>query len=175
MLQQVLSADLTEDKFTTAYLEHHLGEVKTQVDRLVYFENVYKDPVNAPYFDALPQLTKDLIEQRVFNRYAPMGFVLGHTCNLKAVNADMIEYMKNAEEPADLEIFSITLPDEQQKLHTAFEKTASAEKEAVKRELASRLDAEKKELLKESDQRKKRCSGRMERAGPYEPCDRLFF
>lgn len=155
MLNQVLSADLTEDKFTTAYLEHHLGEMKTQVDQLVYFENVYKDPVNAPYFDALPQFTKDLIQQRVFNRYGPMGFVLGHTCNLKAVNADQIEYMTNATEPADLEIFSEMLPQERQLLHTAFQETAAAEKEAVKRELALKLDAEKKKLLEESDQKKK--------------------
>lgn len=155
MLQQVLSSNLTEDKFTTAYLEHHLGEVKTQVDRLVYFENIYKDPVNAPYFDALPQLTKDLIQQRVFNRYGPMGYVLGHTCNLKAVNADLIEYMTNATEAADLEIFSEMIDQERQLLHNALEETASAEKEAVKREFAFRLDAEKKELLKESDKTKK--------------------
>ena len=151
MLEQVLSINLTEDQFTTAYLEHHLAEVHAQVGQLIYFENVYKDPVNAPFFDELPQYTKDLIQHRVLNRYAPMGYVMTHTCALKAVDSDHLEYMTQVRTQSDLDIFAGLIGQERQILHDTLQETAAAEKEAVKQEFARRLEAEKKTLLKGSD------------------------
>lgn len=156
MLEQVLSIHLTEDQFTTAYLEHHLAEVNAQVGRLIYFENVYKDPVNAPFFDELPQYTKDLIQHRVLNRYAPMGYVMTHTCALKAVDSDHLEYMTQVRTQSDLDIFAGLIDQERQILHDTLQETAAAEKEAVKQEFARRLETEKRTLLAGSDAMKRK-------------------
>ena len=154
MLEQVLSINLTEDQFTTAYLEHHLAEVHAQVGQLIYFENVYKDPVNAPFFEELPQYTKDLIQHRVLNRYAPMGYVMTHTCALKAVDSDHLKYMTQVRTQSDLDIFAGLIGQERQILHDTLQETAAAEKEAVKQEFARRLETEKQTQLTVSDSMK---------------------
>ncbi len=71
--KELLDANITEDMFSRAYLEHHSAEMKVLADRLTYYENIFRDPVNAPYFDNLPQLQRDLINARIISVYAAVG------------------------------------------------------------------------------------------------------
>lgn len=64
MKNEMLQMRLSPDMLTEAYLEKHVAEVYNIVSKLTYFEGVQKDPVNAPYFEQLPEVEKKLIQYR---------------------------------------------------------------------------------------------------------------
>lgn len=129
MLEEALSVNITEDMLTAEYLEYHAGEVKLQVSKLVYFHNVYKDPINQPYFDELSQATKNLIEYRILSRYAPLGLVMAHVCAQNAVDADHLQIKKHVRDKSELEVFTTMLEGERQLLHSELERTNRLERE----------------------------------------------
>lgn len=154
MLEQVLRIQLTESMMTPEYLEDHLGEVQAQIGKMVYFENVYKDPVNKPYFDALPQLTKDLIEHRVLARYASLGLVMTHICAMKGVDSDHLSYMTHIRDQSQLEVFSSLLQVEKEALHNDLNRTAQEEEAAVQRELDRRMELAKAKEMETAEKMK---------------------
>ncbi len=93
MLKQVMEIDITEEMFKPEYMEYHAGELREKINQLVYFENVSQDPINKPYFDALPQLTKDLIKYRVSDRYAALGQFFTTACCLRGVDANNVRFI----------------------------------------------------------------------------------
>ncbi len=133
MMEEALSVNITEDMLTTKYLEYHAGEVQLQICKLVYFHNVYKDPINKPYFDELSQAKKDLIEYRILSRYAPLGMVMTHVCAENAVDADHFQFKRDVRDKSELEVFTIELENERQILHDELERTSRLEKELRKR------------------------------------------
>ena len=132
MMEEALSVNITEDMLTTKYLEYHAGEVQLQICKLVYFHNVYKDPINKPYFDELSQAKKDLIEYRILSRYAPLGLVMTHVCAQNAVDADHFQFKKDVRDKSELEVFTTMLESERQVLHSELERTSRLEKELRK-------------------------------------------
>lgn len=64
MKNEMLQMRLSPDMLTEAYLEKHAAEVYNIVSKLTYFEGVQKDPVNAPFFEQLPEAEKKLIQYR---------------------------------------------------------------------------------------------------------------
>lgn len=133
MMEEALSVNITEDMLTTKYLEYHAGEVQLQICKLVYFHNVYRDPINKPYFDELSQAKKDLIEYRILSRYAPLGMVMTHVCAENAVDADHFQFKRDVRDKSELEVFTIELENERQILHDELERTSRLEKELRKR------------------------------------------
>ena len=109
MLEEALSVNITEDMLTTKYLEYHVGEVLHQIDKLVYFQNVYDDPINKHYFDELSQATKDLIEYRILSRYAPLGMVISYACAENAVDSNHLQYKKDIRNKSDLGLYTMEL------------------------------------------------------------------
>ena len=91
MVDQVLKVNISDDMFTYEYLETHAGEMQEKINRMVCFQNVKDDPVNAGYFADLPDSTKQLLQHRVLDRYALYGTLLARICSLKAVHPDMGE------------------------------------------------------------------------------------
>ncbi len=92
IVEELLSMNITEDMLRPEYLKDHAGEMHNKVGRMVYFDNVYRDPINRDYFDALPQIARNLIETRVMSRYGVIGTALGHAFATKAINFDLREY-----------------------------------------------------------------------------------
>lgn len=64
MKNEMLQMQLSPDMLTEAYLEKHVTEVYNIISKLTYFEGVQKDPINAPYFEQLPEVEKKLIQYR---------------------------------------------------------------------------------------------------------------
>lgn len=92
MMKELLTANVNMAMFTDEYLGEHLGEMKLMADRMTYFENVYKDPVNKPFFDSLPKFQHDLIESRIIGLYAQVSYALLNFCSKRGVSLNYGTY-----------------------------------------------------------------------------------
>lgn len=155
MMEQALSVNVTPEMFTPEYLEHHAGEVHQALNIMVYFDNVYQDPVNKPYFDALPQLTRDLIESRVRTRYAQFGPSMVHICATKGVDADRCGYSDTIKKQGDVNTYKALAEQEVPMARAAQEQAQTQEQEAVQRDLKQQMAEKKAELLKNAQEMKK--------------------
>lgn len=61
---EMLNLRLTEDMLTETYIERHTSEMFDIIAKLTYFENIYSDEINAPYFDNIPEVEKKLLQYR---------------------------------------------------------------------------------------------------------------
>lgn len=143
MVEQALSIQVTPDMFAQEYLKDHAGEIYKKVNMLVCFDNIMKDPVNQPYFDELPQFTKDLIEQRIMSRYTYLGWTLNCACAQKAVNMNNASYMSNVRNMEQANDFHDMYINAEQEARAMMEDTSAHEQEAVQRELERRMELEK--------------------------------
>lgn len=62
---EMLAVRVSPDMLTEAYMEKHAAELYDLTAKMTYFENVEEDPVNAPYFNNLPEVEKKLLKYRV--------------------------------------------------------------------------------------------------------------
>ena len=156
MLDQVLSIDITEEMLEPEYMEYHAGELHEQVSRLVYFDNVFKDPVNRAYFDALPQIKKDLIECRVRDRYALYGQLFTHLCALRGVKSDGAQAIRGNEEDArhDRESYGPLVEAEKQLLREGLAETRQRERTLLQNEFERMYAVEKETLIRGGEQMK---------------------
>lgn len=92
IVEDMFKMNITEDMLRPEYLKDHAGEMHNKVGRMVYFDNIYRDPKNRDYFDALPKIKHDFIETRVLSRYAVIGTALDHAFATKAISFDNREY-----------------------------------------------------------------------------------
>lgn len=155
MMEQALSVNVTPEMFTPEYLEYHAGEVHQAANIMTYFDNVYQDPVNKPYFDALPQLTRDLIESRVRTRYALFGPSMVHVCATKGIDADGCRFSDSIESQNDVNTYKTLAETEIQGAKIAQEQAQTQEQEAVQRDLEQLMAEKKDQLLKNAQEMKK--------------------
>ena len=90
---ELLSAQITADMFSKEYVSQHVADMKVLFDRMVYFENMRHDPINAPFFEQLEPLQKELIEYRIDNLYRECGSLLTTVCMGECVMLSSGEYM----------------------------------------------------------------------------------
>lgn len=155
MMEQALSVNVSPEMFTPEYLEHHAGEVHQALNIMVYFDNVYQDPVNKPYFDALPQLTRDLIESRVRTRYAQFGPSMVHICATKGVDADRCSYSETIKKQGHVDMYKALAEQEALLARSAQDAAQTQEQEAVQRDLEQLMAEKKDQLLKNAQEMKK--------------------
>lgn len=151
--KQLIELEITEEMFTPAYLEHHSAEMKEIVNRMTYYQNIYDDEINKPYFDALPQLQKDLIETRIFGCYAQISDAFVTTAFLKGYKANSTKYQA----PEEIDNYGIQLErkDEvQASLRQALRDRKEQAQKAVEDELKRRMEAQTAELLEEENERR---------------------
>ena len=65
MKNELLNIRLSPDMLTETYMERHAVELYDIVAKMTYFENVEKDPINAPFFENLPAVERKLLKYRV--------------------------------------------------------------------------------------------------------------
>lgn len=65
MKNELLNIRLSPDMLTEAYMERHAVELYDIVTKMTYFENVERDPINAPFFENLPEVERKLLKYRV--------------------------------------------------------------------------------------------------------------
>lgn len=97
IVEELFEMNITEDMLRPQYLKDHAGEMHKKVGKMVYFENIYRDPKNRAYFEALPKIKRDFLETRVLMRSASMGSALTYAFACKAVCADHRTYYEKDE------------------------------------------------------------------------------
>ncbi len=65
MVEMFLNARYNKDMFTADNLQKNGAVLWDMAQKLTYFENVYKDPKNAQYFNSLPGATQDLLRTKL--------------------------------------------------------------------------------------------------------------
>ena len=150
ILEQVLNIRVTMDMLTPEYMEDHMGEVYKQVCQMVYFQNIYNDPVNKKYFDELPQLTRDLIEHRVLARYGHMGLVMTGICTQKCVDSSHICYNKNITRQSDLEMTNESVRGARQALQAVIRDCEEQEQIAIQNGLHQEMQTEQVKFMGEA-------------------------
>lgn len=146
MVEELLNARLTEEMFTDEYLAEHTIEMKTLADRMVYFENVTKDPVNAPYFEQMDPLKRRLIQVRILDRYAVVGQGLGTFLGAKGVALDNANYVRG-----DASVFAQNVPLMRQILSQTLNQSAQDEQAAVEEALNAKMAEEEAELTRQAE------------------------
>ena len=165
IVEQALSVQVTPDMFAQEYLKDHAAEVHEKLSILVCFDDLMKDPVNKPYFDELPQFTKDLIEQRILARYQMLSMSFSYACMQKAVSANSASFIENANDAELLETFREQYAQSEQPLRDMMEETSVREQEAVQRELERRMESKRAKELEISRKMKATADTRADMEG----------
>ncbi|MCC8140624.1 MAG: hypothetical protein LIO67_10085 [Lachnospiraceae bacterium] len=97
MTREILNMDITLGMTAEAYLEKHMAESYERSSRLVYFENVMKDPVNKPFFDAMPQYQLELLNEKLNQLMEPYSLALNAKAMLKGFALDKRTYYESTD------------------------------------------------------------------------------
>ena len=151
IVEQVLAIRYTPDMLSMQYIIEHPGEMKQKADQYVYFQNVYSDPVNRPYFDALPELTRQLLEKQVLDRSALLGMTLGSAFGTKAVYLDLEEFYARETSVASIRQFEDYYNGLLQQVNMNYDVTENQIHTEVWHEAERMIEAQKAGLLQESD------------------------
>ena len=68
MVTEFLSFEVSPVMFTKEYLRRNMGYMKELSGKMLCMNNIEEDPINRPYFDALPEVKKEQIRAK-FNLY----------------------------------------------------------------------------------------------------------
>ena len=147
MVDQVLRVNISDDMLTEEYMETHAGEMQQQINRMVTFQNIMNDPVNAGYFQALPETTKQLLNHRVLDRYPSCGVMLARICSLKAVNPDMGRILPEIGGVEDEDALRQALDMERQASRETLARSRMQEREMIETEYARLCNEEKQRLI----------------------------
>lgn len=147
MVDQVLQINISDDMLTEEYMETHAGELQQQINRMVCMQNVMNDPVNAEYFEALPETTRKLLNHRVLDRYAVYGAVMARISSIKAVNPDLGRIMPEIADPEDAQMLKRVLTGEQEMMRETVAQSRMQERAMIESEYARMCNEEKQQLL----------------------------
>ncbi len=108
MTREILDADITQGMVSEAYLEKHMGEAWAIGDKMTYYENVMKDPINKPFFDAMPQYQLELVREKLNKLMASFSLSLNSKAFMKGFAMDKRTYYAktNAEMAREQESFT---------------------------------------------------------------------
>lgn len=98
MKNEMLRMNLSPDMLSEAYLEKHAAEVYSIVAKLTYFRDIRNDPVNAPFFERLPETEKKLIRYRAEELSGAFRSLWVAVLGTKGMNiqGDRIQFVKEA-------------------------------------------------------------------------------
>ncbi|MCD8067283.1 MAG: hypothetical protein LUE87_00020 [Lachnospiraceae bacterium] len=71
IVDEMLSLRLSREMFTETSMRKHDGEQRDMLNKMVYLENVIRDPVNAPYFERMAPAKRETLDlkREEFNRF----------------------------------------------------------------------------------------------------------
>ncbi|MBO5247359.1 MAG: hypothetical protein J6B28_08895 [Eubacterium sp.] len=94
MVEDLLDIHWTLDMFTSEYMQTGVGVMYQNSCKMSIFEKVMKDRTNKPYFDELPQKTKDLLQRHVLNRYAIIEMAMSTILGTKGISMSQKKYIE---------------------------------------------------------------------------------
>lgn len=65
MVGEIINMQITPQMVTPEYIQSHLAEMKNIADRLVYMDNIQKDPINQPFFRQLSKTDRDVLQLKL--------------------------------------------------------------------------------------------------------------
>lgn len=90
--QELMEFPVTQDTVSDAYLVKNAARLKQITDRACYFENVMKDPINAPYFNALPPEELAVLDRKL-ELLAFVGLYFVNQTKAMGVESNFGEYI----------------------------------------------------------------------------------
>lgn len=129
---EMLTIRVSQDMLTESYLEKHAAEVYRLVGKMTYFENMQRDPINEPYFDALPAYEKKLLDYRVRDVCGSFAVCWKDTLVSKGLNTGK-EGVRYETDPDQYDKFAGELQEKKIKLANDLEQSEQKE-EALRAE-----------------------------------------
>ena len=96
MVNELVSVQFTPDMLSEDNMRANIVELKLLADKMVYMENVMKDPVNKPFFDQLDPIKKDTLEAGFQKIFPPFVGALSARCDKNGVDFNGMTYYDNA-------------------------------------------------------------------------------
>nr|WP_297180688.1 hypothetical protein [uncultured Agathobaculum sp.] len=96
MVNELIAVQYTPDMLSEDNMRAHIVELKLLGDKMVYMENVMKDPVNKPFFDQLDQVRKDKLEAGFEKIFQPFVGALSARCDKNGVDYNRMAYYRDA-------------------------------------------------------------------------------
>lgn len=138
--RELMEFPVTKDTVSDANFVKNAAQLKRITDRTWYFDNMMKDPINAPYFNALPQEERAVLERKL----QLLGYVGGYFVNKSmamGVSSNMGEYIKivQPEMAGEAEAMRVRLDEDMRNMMTdcrdaveqSVERMAQQERNAV--------------------------------------------
>lgn len=145
MTNELLNAKISKDMFTPEYLAEHTIEMKSLIDRMVYFQNIMADPINAPFFEQMDPFKRRLIQTRILHRSGAMGNAMVTILNAKGVKVNSAEY-----NPEPVETYAQLVPAQLETLSQRLEESAQAEQTLITEVYDAEIEEEKARLDQDS-------------------------
>ncbi len=154
MCEQIMHTDLTFADLTDAKIQKNSAALKSFFDRALYFENVQKDPVNKPYFDALPPEELAALNVKL-DLYVTMGSYFADRAASLGVDNNSGEYLGEGAIKAFRGLSEVRRGDVQNKLdnlfgnyYEAMDPVVEKEKELCRKDIIREAEATEKERRK---------------------------
>lgn len=90
--REVQGFTFSADMFEGEQLHENITQYKTMADKMTYFENMQRDPINKPFFQAMPPAEKELLNKRMGAMTAAFGLYLGIKTSMKGVSVNTGKY-----------------------------------------------------------------------------------
>lgn len=95
---ELMAVNITMEMLTPEYLKDHAAAVKQLGDRMVYFQNIQKDPINAPFFQNMPPMKLELLNAKLDSLAAIFSTQLVNRLATKGVNCDSAAYFTTTDQ-----------------------------------------------------------------------------
>lgn len=151
IVEQVLTLRITPDMLSMQYIIEHPEEMKQIVDQYACFQDVYSDPVNQPYFDELPELTRRLLEIQVLDRSPVIGTAVVNAFSRKAVHLNHMKFYGRDASVESIRQYDGLYDSSLQAANMNYDLTENQINTEVRHEAARMVEAEKVNVLQESD------------------------
>lgn len=89
--REMLEARITEDMLSEEYMENHTAELVQLCNRMTYFQNILKDPINQQFFSDLPPLERDLLQQKYSDTGGASAALLVNRLAMKGISLPLGE------------------------------------------------------------------------------------
>lgn len=63
IVDELLNLDLSPQTLSAANMQRNMGKIQAMADRMLYIDNIMRDPVNAPFFQEMDPVRKQMLQQ----------------------------------------------------------------------------------------------------------------
>lgn len=159
---ELLEVNITADLYTPENIHQNAARLKEIADRMTYYENMQEDPVNAPFFQNMDPMHKELLQEKLGLLTAICSMLTVSQMGAMAVNCDKAAYYAEPEYIRN----SVQLRDGQiPVLHAQLAEYRRREQEIIGRSVEAMADQEEAQLLQDNQEMKQAYEAEEDKAG----------